>query len=385
MQEVMINVVQRPSVMSRQVKAAGAIGLVTAVVLCVGVFSRSSSPPPMQHAAGSFTQLDEIIVQPPREKCSKLGASCLSTKCCKISGYNCFEKKPGQATCMKSCIPGVNGTCLMPGAIVPLKPAVGVPGTTLFCFTWYMQDTGSTKKFYDLSLLRTSLFLGASLFGCEAYKVYSDVETWLSPGQVNTVRVDDVNGDFHFAKRKLTGTWVNSPMFLQIWKAIRTEGLWASHDWTVKTDADAVFLPMRLRTKLTSQKVTSSGIYIENCKYVNFGFFGSLEVVSHDGFSKFLANIEDCSKALNWKGKEKDTGMEAWGEDLFMQRCMDLHGVDKVAAWDLSTDSMCKAFRPAGQKKNAKWRPNCALTSTAAMHPFLKPYDYFECLKATQR
>merc|ERR1711997_531549 len=135
--------------------------------------------------------------------------------------------------------------------------------------------------------------------------------------------VDDVNGDFHFAKRKLTGTWVNSPIFLQIWKAIRTEGLWANHDWTVKVDADSVFLPMRLRTKLSSQKVTSSGIY-----------------------------LEDCTKALNWKGQEKETGMEAWGEDLFMQRCMDLHGVDKVGVWDLTTDSMCAAFRPAGQKKN---------------------------------
>merc|ERR1712173_277462 len=98
--------------------------------------------------------------------------------------------------------------------------------------------------------------------------------------------------------------------------------------------------------------ITSSGIYLENCKYVNYGFFGNLEVISHQGFSTFLANIEDCTKALNWKGKEKDTGMEAWGEDLFMQRCMDLHGVDKVGVWDLTTDSMCKAFRPEGQKKN---------------------------------
>merc|ERR1711972_1005704 len=93
--------------------------------------------------ANDFAQLDEIVVQPPREKCSKLGASCLSTKCCKISGYNCFEKKPGSATCMKSCIPGVNGTCLMPGTLVPRKQAIGVPGTTLFCFTIYMEDTGS--------------------------------------------------------------------------------------------------------------------------------------------------------------------------------------------------------------------------------------------------
>merc|ERR1712045_767586 len=55
-----------------------------------------------------------------------------------------------------------------------------------------------------------------------------------------------------------------------------------------------------------------------------------------------------------------------------------------VEAFDITTDSMCKAFRPKGQKKNSKWRPNCALTSTAAMHPFMKPFDYFECLKATQ-
>merc|ERR1712227_1026880 len=113
-------------------KVGGVVGLVAAAVLCVGVFARSGSPAPSEQRSQDFAQLDEIVVQPPREKCSKLGASCLSTKCCKISGYNCFEKKPGQATCMKSCIPGVNGTCLMPGAIVPLKPAVGVPGTTLF-------------------------------------------------------------------------------------------------------------------------------------------------------------------------------------------------------------------------------------------------------------
>lgn len=386
--EGMVAEIQESNVVrSRYVKVAGAVALAVAVVLCVGALAQSGGSAPQDNSAlrEYYSQLDEIVVQPPREKCSKVGASCLSTKCCKITGYNCFEKQPGSATCMKSCIPGVNGTCLMPGAIVPLKPVIGVPGTTLFCFTIYMQDTGSTKKFYDLSLLRTNLFLGSSLFGCEAYRVYADVETWLSPGEVNTVKVDDVNGDFHFAKRKLTGTWVNSPIFLQIWKAIRTEGLWASHDWTVKVDADSVFLPIRLRTKLSSQKVTGSGIYLENCKYVNYGFFGNLEVISHQGFSTFLANIEDCTKALNWKGYEKDTGMEPWGEDLFMQRCMDLHGVDKVSVFDLTTDSMCKAFRPKGQKKNAKWRPNCALTSTAAMHPFMKPYDYFECLKATQR
>merc|ERR1712004_915574 len=89
--------------------------------------------------------------------------------------------------------------------------------------------------------------------------------------------------------------------------------------------------------------------------------------------------------SLNYLGKEKDYGNEPWGEDLFAQRCMDLHGVDKVSVFDLTTDGMCEAFRPEGQKKNKKWTPDCATTTTAGMHPFKNPKVFFDCLKATQR
>merc|ERR1712154_518844 len=99
----------------------------------------------------------------------------------------------------------------------------------------------------------------------------------------------------------------------------------------------------------------------------------------------YIANIDDCKKSLNYMGSEKDYGMEPWGEDLFAQHCMDLHGVDRVSAWDITTDGMCQAYRPEGEKKNKKWKPDCAVTSTAAMHPFMKPKDYFQCLKDTQR
>merc|ERR1712077_156087 len=117
---------------------------------------------------------------------------------------------------------------------------------TLFCFSFYAQNTGSTKKTYELDLLRTQLFLHASIFGCENWRVYSDVETWLSPqpNPINTVKVEDP-GDFHFAKRKKTGTWINSNMFIAVWKKIQEENFWSSKDWTVKVDADAVFVPIR--------------------------------------------------------------------------------------------------------------------------------------------
>merc|ERR1711953_283764 len=113
-----------------------------------------------------------------------------------------------------------------------------------------------------------------------------------------------------------------------------------------------------------------NGIYIENCKYVSYGFFG---------------NLDDCKAALNYMGKEKLYGFEAWGEDLVAQKCMDMHGVDKVPGYDdISTDAACAAWRPEGQKKNFKWRPDCVITMTPSIHPFKKPKEHFDCLKATQ-
>jgi hypothetical protein len=355
----------------------GVVGLV-----CLAAASLKTATP-----ASVTRRLSQIVVQPPYEECAKVGENCVSQKCCKTTGYTCYEVHSGYAKCMKACTVGVDGTCLTQAVTANAQASdVTFSKSNLFCFTFYTADTGSTKPSYELELLRTNLFLGTGIFGCESYRVLSDVSTWLSPGKVETVKVEDVEGNFHFAKRKRTGTWINSNMYIQAWKKIQAEDMWSSKDWTVKVDADAVFLPQRLRTKLATTEVTDNGIYLENCKYVNFGFFGNLEVVSKKAFATFLANIDDCKSTLNYLGKEKDFGNEQWGEDLFMQRCMDLHGVDRVSAWDITVDGMCQAYRPEHEKKNKKWKPDCALVQdAAAMHPFMKPKDYFECLKATQR
>merc|ERR1712203_199534 len=174
-----------------------------------------------------------------------------------ITGYTCYEVKSGYAQCMKACTPGVDGTCLSQVVTSAAeKSAVTYSATNLFCYSFYTKDTGSTKPSYELELLRTNLFLGTGIFGCEAYRVFSDVATWLSPGKVDTVMVTELPGaPFHFAKRKETGTWINSNMFLSVWKKIEEEGLWSDKDWTVKVDADVVFLPSRLRSKLLTQEV----------------------------------------------------------------------------------------------------------------------------------
>jgi len=361
--------------------AAGVAGVVVLAVVATGTLSGKTPA-----LASTSRRLSEIVVQPPPEECAKIGDNCVTEKCCKITGYTCYEVHSGYAKCMKTCTPGVDGTCLTQAVTSPgSRSDITNSATNLFCFSFYMKDTGTTKPMYELELLRTNLFLGSGIFGCESYRVFSDVSTWLSPGKVETVMVEDTEGNFHTHKRQRTGTWINGNMFIAVWKKIKEENMWSSKDWTVKVDADAVFLPSRLREKLLTVEVTPNGIYLENCKYVKFGFFGNLEVISRRGVATYIANIDDCKKSLNYMGSEKDYGMEPWGEDLFAQRCMDLHGVDRVSAWDITTDGMCQAYRPEGEKKNKKWKPDCAVTSTAAMHPFMKPKDYFQCLKDTQR
>jgi hypothetical protein len=367
------------------VTAAVVGGVASVVLLAVVATATLSGKKPAVASTNGSRQLSQIIVQPPREECAKSDQNCLSQRCCQVTGYTCYEVHSGYAKCMKACTPGVDGTCLTQAVTaVARKSDITYSTTNLFCFSFYTQNTGSTKKSYELELLRTNLFLGTHIFGCESYRVFSDVQTWLSPGKVETVKIEDVEGNFHFAKRKRTGTWINSNIYIQTWKKIREEQMWSSKDWTVKLDADAVFLPQRLREKLGTIEVTDTGIYLENCKYVNFGFFGNLEVISRKGFGTFLENIEDCKSSLNYLGREKDYGNEPWGEDLFMQRCMDLHKVNRVSAWDITVDGMCQSYRPEAEKKNKKWKPNCAFVQAAAMHPFMKPNDYFECLKATQ-
>ena len=99
-------------------------------------------------------ELEQIIVKPPRGMCSKSTENCASTKCCQVTGYNCFYTKQGVAARMKSCTPGKDGICTMPHELVPLKDTTGTPGLSLFCFSVYTKDTGSTKTSHKLELLQ---------------------------------------------------------------------------------------------------------------------------------------------------------------------------------------------------------------------------------------
>merc|ERR1712050_467789 len=97
----------------------------------------------------------------------------------------------------------------------------------------------------------------------------------------------------------------------------------------VKADTPTVFIPARLRTILSHQLVTDAGVYMENCKYVRMSVHGSLEVVSKGAFGTFLDNLDNCLETLPWQNGTH-AHFKYYGEDKFLQFCMDKYGVTRV-------------------------------------------------------
>merc|ERR1712194_462265 len=128
------------------------------------------------------------------------------------------------------------------------------------------------------------------------------------------IKVEDEFGEFHQLKRKDSGTWVNWGMFYQVWVKIREVGKWKAADYTIKLDADAVFIPQRLKTWLSSRPGESPhGLYYENCPDVQYGFFGHLEIITKTAVQVLTANLEECHAVLRLARTTAATGSSAHG------------------------------------------------------------------------
>jgi len=228
-------------------------------------------------------------------------------------------------------------------------------------------------------LLKEQYSQGVGIFSCPGNDVFSDVEVSVGQG-LNTIKVSDPLNEFHLVKRKKTKTWVNTGMFKQVWKKIGEKGTWQEFDWVIKLDVDAVFVPWRLEKMMASQPVSWTGVYIENCAEVQYGFFGNIEVLSHQAFSTLLKNIDSCSADIEWASMQA-TKWGPIGEDLFAQKCMDKKGVSKVQNFELTADGACPAIKKKwGQAKSPKpVHVECDKVSTPVMHPYKTKDLWFEC------
>jgi len=271
-------------------------------------------------------------------------------------------------------------------------------GSSLFCFTVALSDNGAKKKHSDMDIIKTAQSMKTSVFACDFWNVFSDMSVQLNPG--HTIKVDYTkvyysNGTA--VRRPNTHIFVNTPLFVNVWTHIKNQDTWRSFSWVVKADPFTVFIPSRLRSILSRQLVTPTGVYMENCKYVRMSLHGSLEVVSKDGFGTFLDNLEECQASLPWKSAEH-AHFRYYGEDKFLQFCMDKHGVARVPSrqmvdtvpksknlFGLHLTVSCPGHRTKFERALHKWTPNCTRSATAGMHAFKTPEQYMECLKNTTK
>jgi hypothetical protein len=231
------------------------------------------------------------------------------------------------------------------------------------------------------------------VFACERWMVFSDVKMTLDTKAGGFVQVAYPKG----IKRPNTKHYVNVPVFLNVWRAIKADTNWKSFPWIVKADPSTVFIPQRLREIVRRQVVTESGVYMENCKYVRMSFHGSLEVFSGMAFSKFLAHMEECQVQLPIHNADH-AHFKEYGEDKFAAWCMHVQGVDKVPSRQqvdtlpegsiihgLHIATSCPGHRTKFDLGNLKWQPNCAKTKSAGLFAFRKPALWAKCFHETMK
>jgi len=238
----------------------------------------------------------------------------------------------------------------------------GLP--SLYCFSM------TRALGYEPGLVITQYAKGASIFGCDEYQVFSQGGI-VSFGDFDSVEIkvaDSVMGD-PSKPGVTTASFLNTVAFMQVWDEVIKEGKFLFHDWVVKVDPDAVFFPERLRDRLAqytpTAKLENPAVYFVNCDItygpldtLPFGkVFGSLEIYSRNALAEYGIGGERECKKMPWQG---------WGEDFYMQKCMEMLGVTHIQDFTMVGDKRCH-FAP------------CTDKTRVSFHDWKNIPSYFDC------
>merc|ERR1719188_2161959 len=129
------------------------------------------------------------------------------------------------------------------------------------------------------------------------------------------------------------------------------------HDFIVKVDPDAVFIPVTLKAEIR-KKVPEVGrdelapaLYFRNCRFQDrLWMFGAVEVLSSAAMELyFYGRDSTCKQSLDYYNM---------GEDTFLSRCLDQLHVKAVEDLTLLADGYCNEA------------PGACTSNQVAYHPF---------------
>jgi len=230
------------------------------------------------------------------------------------------------------------------------SPQLG-PSPKLFCFM-VVEPTGIVP-----GLLATQHAHGKGIFGCDQHGVYGSRALHIGAGVNSYVLSGKV------------GTPGGRGIFLAAWRRIVADKKFSAYDWTVKVDAETVFLPRELRMVLKHHFETPTGVYINNCI---MGLKGPLEILSRHAVARLVKGLHTCQVHM-----KKACGNKcSWVEGFFIDWCMGtvLH-IRRDNDWRLLNQEKC----PADPHQPSAWQ-NCS-SGHVAFHPFRTPSDFEACAR----
>lgn len=268
----------------------------------------------------------------------------------------CVLKGASPRTLTKVSSPGYVSGVVHQAHKKEIHPVERAVGQSLYCVA-LVQPKG-----YEHELISMQYDEAASLFACDEYGLYSNVRLELAQGVwtgvVNSTLKCEMGGEF--------GTALNTGIFLAVWAKIVSDGRFLWHDWTIKVDPDAVFLPSRLRSHLMNHLEDEHGVYINNCKY---GMHGPLEVFSRNAIKAWAMGAGECVQYFT----QLCSGMCGWGEDMFMDQClMKKLKVRRENDFTLLLEDHCDPPE--------NW-DECTNASAVSYHPFKTNKGWLDCWK----
>jgi len=230
-----------------------------------------------------------------------------------------------------------------------------LPHPWLFCWS-HMRRGGPEEE-----LVRMQFQNRISIFQCDSALVISTermllgelegkaVYTWANPSPAASKGTRGVNGS-------TTDSYLNTHTFIKAWEMLMGSGVVWSFDFVVKVDPDAVFLPERLRGHVKPHM--GKDVYFANCG--KWGgqvlLYGAVEVFSSQALRRYWENNSTCA-SIPWQG---------WGEDYYLQQCMDALSVESVPDLLQVADKRC-VDAP------------CSDYTKVAFHDYKDPKEYLHC------
>lgn len=216
--------------------------------------------------------------------------------------------------------------------VAPAPAAATTGAVSLYCVEMTCPFGG------ELELVKNQFSKHKSIFLCEGHDVFSNESIEIGPGYMSQA----TGGTMVVEHGGKWGTVMNTDVFVRFWQAVGRVGTYNNHDWTVKADPDAMFMPQRLRDLVTcgpecnlpggTLPVPGGPVFFNNCKW---GMHGGMEVMSLEGIQLFITGMGQCeSIRLAAMDINQPPGQRArdhaFGEDQYLRRCLRHVGVHQV-------------------------------------------------------